>query len=185
MGFAELRPELDAQLAELAAKGRSSSQIARELGITRNAVIGRCRRRGFTLLNPPCRPVVKAAPQPKPKMEPPAPSASPSRSRKGRAPRQFSREAPKVAPLSKKLLAAFAPPPIAQEQREWPTVSILGLTSTTCRWPIGDDPASPDFQYCGAMKEIGPYCSRHGSLAYTPRGIDKVRRDAVKGSRFA
>jgi hypothetical protein len=112
-------------------------------------------------------------------------SASPSRTGKGRAPRQFSREAPKVAPLSKKLLAAFAPPPVAIEPREWPAVDILGLTTMTCRWPIGDNPSSPDFKYCGAMKEIGPYCARHGAMAYTPRGLDKVRRDAVKGSRFA
>ena len=175
----DLKPELDEQLAALAAAGRTSAQIGRELGLTRNAVIGRCRRRGFRLLNPSCCPVVKVAQQSSPA------SASPSRTGKGRAPRQFSREAPKVAPLSKKLLAAFAPPPVAIEPREWPAVDILGLTTMTCRWPIGDNPSSPDFKYCGAMKEIGPYCARHGAMAYTPRGLDKVRRDAVKGSRFA
>lgn len=42
MGFAELRPELDTQLAALAAKRMTSTQIGRELGITKNAVIGRC-----------------------------------------------------------------------------------------------------------------------------------------------
>jgi GcrA cell cycle regulator len=85
--------------------------------------------------------------------------------------------------LSKKLLAAFAPPPIAQEQREYPTVDILGLTSMTCRWPIGDEPASVEFRYCGAPKEIGPYCGFHGSKAFTPRGVDKARRDAAMGAR--
>ena len=143
------KPELDDQLAALAATGRTAAQIGRELGITRNTVIGRCRRRGFPLLNPSCHPVVKVAQQPKPKMEP------------------------------------ICQPTVVQAQREWPPVTVLGLTSRTCRWPISDDPASPDFQYCGAPKELGPYCSRHGGLAYTPRGRDKVRRDAVRGSRFA
>jgi GcrA cell cycle regulator len=266
--MADLKSELDEQLAALAAAGRSSSQIGRELGITRNAVIGRCRRRGIRLLSRSGDKVVKAHVQPEPKITPVcqpfdagrfpigqrvqlsqqgvdtfprrpdragtisglsatpersrrvkwdsaknpelwsmtflAPvdqrkpdneaflvdrisptSASPSRSGKGRAPRQFSREAPKVAPLSKKLLAAFAPPPVAIEPREWSTVDILGLTPTTCRWPIGDDPRSPDLMYCGAPKETGSYCAAHNLIAYTPRGLDKVRRDAARGSRFA
>ncbi len=151
-----LKPELDDQLAALAAKGWSSSRIGLELGITRNAVIGLCRRRGFQLLGKSGRQI----------------ASTPT-----------TREAPKIAPLSKKLLAAFAPPVVAAEQRAWPTVNILGLTSKSCRWPIGDTPSDPNFQYCGAPKSIGPYCSDHGLVAYTPLGIDKVRRDDARAYR--
>ncbi len=185
-----LKPELDDQLAALAANGWSSSRIGLELGLTRNAVIGRCMRRGFQLLGKSCRQFASTpTTQPELKLpricQPKPASASPSRSGKGRAPRQFSREAPKIAPLSKKLLAAFAPPVVAAEQRAWPTVDILGLTSLTCRWPIGDTPSDPNFQYCGAPKSIGPYCSDHGLVAYMPRGIDKVRRDDARACRAA
>ena len=63
-----VKPELDDQLAALVANGWSSSQIGLELGLTRNAVIGRCRRRGFRLLNPSCCPVCQGRAAIKPRV---------------------------------------------------------------------------------------------------------------------
>jgi GcrA cell cycle regulator len=44
--------------------------------------------------------------------------------------------------------------------------TILNLTSSTCRWPIGD-PGDSDFHFCGAKCEAGqPYCEYHAAMAY-------------------
>ena len=46
--------------------------------------------------------------------------------------------------------------------------TILTLTETTCRWPIGD-PAAEDFHFCGGASEIGqPYCQYHSKIATQP-----------------
>jgi GcrA cell cycle regulator len=183
MKFAELKPELDEQLAALAAKGMTSAQIGRELGVTKDVVIGRCRRRGFKLLSRSGDKVVEPAPQPEPKIEPicqPKPaSASSSRAGKGRAPRQFSRAAPKVAASSTMLLAKVDAPVACDDSMH---VDIMGLTPTSCRWPIGD-PTLPSFRYCGGQKESlgAPYCSHHMIRAFTPRGLEKVRKGASFG----
>ena len=111
---------------------------------------------------------------------------SPSRSGKGRAPRQFSRTPPASAPLSAKLLMAFESPPPAPAgpEKVWPRVDLLGLTQSMCRWPFGEPRDIKAFQYCGSPKEIGPYCSVHAALAYTPRGADKMRREQAKERRW-
>lgn len=45
-------------------------------------------------------------------------------------------------------------------------LSILDLTATTCRWPIGD-PENPNFHFCGKKAVPGkPYCKEHSELAY-------------------
>lgn len=40
-------------LRDLIAKGKTASQIGDAMGITRNAVIGKCRRMGYRLMTPP------------------------------------------------------------------------------------------------------------------------------------
>lgn len=57
--------------------------------------------------------------------------------------------------------AATEPPPTRQ-------CRLLDLTSTTCRWPLGD-PSHADFYFCGELPENGyPYCSFHCCKAYIP-----------------
>jgi GcrA cell cycle regulator len=53
---------------------------------------------------------------------------------------------------------------IPEEQRR----TILTLTESTCRWPIGD-PARGQFYFCGGASEIGqPYCEQHSKIATQP-----------------
>lgn len=55
-------------------------------------------------------------------------------------------------------------------------VSILTLTTATCRWPIGH-PGEDNFFFCGARTKPGqPYCEAHSRLAYqvpTPKEAKK------------
>lgn len=47
-------------------------------------------------------------------------------------------------------------------------VTIDGLQSHHCRYPIGD-PRQPEFRYCGRFQYgNGPYCLEHQQLCYVP-----------------
>jgi GcrA cell cycle regulator len=58
-------------------------------------------------------------------------------------------------------------------------VNIFTLTSSTCRWPIGD-PGDAEFHFCGSKCEAGqPYCEYHAAMAYqAPQPRSSRRRSA-------
>ena len=48
-----------------------------------------------------------------------------------------------------------------------PCCTLMELTSTSCRWPIGD-PRDAEFRFCGARKEIeDSYCATHHAMSLT------------------
>jgi GcrA cell cycle regulator len=56
--------------------------------------------------------------------------------------------------------------------------TVMTLSSTMCRWPIGD-PGSSDFHFCGNSTEAGsPYCEAHVRQAYQPAQSRRDRRRA-------
>ena len=163
-----LKPELDEQLAALAAKKWSSTQIARELGITRNAVIGRCRRRGIKLLSQAGHQSISKA-----RVSVAAQPATPiSMSMLLRPPKRSHQRKPPLA---------VAPTPVCDASTH---VDIMGLERNMCRFPFGD-PASPDLRYCGAVKATpgASYCERHMKLCYTPRGLLQARKEGAYNVR--
>lgn len=150
--------------------GLSASQIAAELGgITRNAVIGKVHRLGLS---------GRAK----------SPAASVPRPRKPRASAMMLRVArptlrgnTALARLPSYELDYEPDPEITAEivpigQR----CSLIELSDSKCRWPIGD-PGTPDFFFCGGKPADGlPYCMHHARIAYQP--VDRRRdRRAVRG----
>ena len=69
--------------------------------------------------------------------------------------------------------AKSQPAPIAQPVEDIPIPeaqrrTILTLTGSTCRWPIGD-PAREEFYFCGGASQVGqPYCPHHAQMAFQP-----------------
>ena len=63
---------------------------------------------------------------------------------------------------------AFATDFADQESIEG-SLTIVDLTASTCRWPIGDPRNLGTLRYCGDTAQSGPYCERHARLAYLPR----------------
>lgn len=157
----------DHTLAQLA-REYSASQIAQQLGCSRNAVIGRCARRGIRLsryLVPRVEPIERAA--------------------KRRA-ADRRRYAAKRAALSG---LPFTPEwqgivEAVNEQRAPITkpqaagITITELRARSCRYPLWSKEAQPaDKLYCGAETEEGAvYCAHCSRLCYSPRRTEALDR---------
>jgi GcrA cell cycle regulator len=141
------------------AAGLSCSQIAVEIGATRNAVIGKLNRLGLSRGREIAAPTREQAGAAKPSR------AKPFRSNVSRARRALlalagaDREAPAVVAV-----------PIHEGRGR----SLLELGHGTCRWPI-NEPGAEDFRYCGnACFEGLSYCLGHARLAYRPAGRPRL-----------
>lgn len=125
----------------------SAAMIARRLGVTRNAVLGKIHRLG---LSQPRRPRPLAiAPPPRPAKARPVASA---------------RRAPASAPVR-------TSPQTGAETGPGLVARLEDLPSRACHWPLGD-PQAADFAFCGRRAETGPYCPAHAGIAYRGRGVD-------------
>ena len=164
MSWTDERVEL---LKKLWADGLSASQVAAELGgVTRNAVIGKVHRLGLSGRAK----TTTAAPRAR-RPRNPQQTARPARPSAGSAPQTVGATA-----LKQDVKPQAAPQPKAEKQpAQDPVVvpiskraSILTLTESTCKWPIGD-PGDGDFHFCGHKSEAGaPYCKYHAEIAYQP-----------------
>ena len=126
------------------AAGLSCREIACEIGVSRNAVIGKLSRLSLTR-------------EKKVEIRRPGPKTGRSRS------------VPRLQYRILRKLFNEAPPaeddqPIHSEQH----CSLLELSEEKCRWPISN-PGEEDFCFCGNRPLDGlPYCAGHSRLAYQP-----------------
>ncbi|MDB5612291.1 MAG: GcrA-like regulator [Bradyrhizobium sp.] len=126
--------------------GLSCREIAADIGVSRNAVIGKLSRLNLTR--------EKSGDERRP-------------ARKNATKRRRLKTAPRLQYQS--LLALYAAPqsmaddePIHDGHR----CSLLELSKERCRWPI-NTPGAEDFCFCGNMPVEGlPYCAGHTRLAY-------------------
>ncbi|MFG1403146.1 GcrA family cell cycle regulator [Xanthobacter sediminis] len=168
MSWNDERVEL---LKKLWSEGLSASQIANELGdITRNAVIGKVHRLGLSG-----------------RAKSSASAVRPQRPNRPESPRDQTRPQRPMVQGNTALAAeiddlpeeapAPAPKPVASDnvvslgQR----CTIMNLTESTCRWPVGE-PGTESFYFCGGKSNPGmPYCTQHARIAYQP--VQDRRRD--------
>ena len=135
-----------AQLRSAFGAGLTCSQIAGEIGVSRNAVIGKMNRLGLS------RPRNMLAPAPE---------------------RQRAAWRPKSDNVTKlfsqhRILMRLPPEPLAPPEtiRNGNGCSLLELTPGKCRWPI-NEPGAADFCFCANPKVEGlPYCVGHARIAY-------------------
>jgi GcrA cell cycle regulator len=135
--------------------GLTCSQIAAEIGVTRNAVIGKLHRLGLTTGGRPGRPPSALAQR----MRTAAP-VQPRERRQTRLTRIFRAIAdagPTLVPFPTEIEV-----PVESAHR----CSLFDLTSDRCRWPLSD-PGKDDFGFCGNHTIAGiSYCAGHARLAY-------------------
>ncbi|MFO1100628.1 MAG: GcrA family cell cycle regulator [Xanthobacteraceae bacterium] len=141
------------QLKRCFQAGLSSSQIAREMGVTRNAVIGKMNRLGLS------RPKDALAKQ----------HHEQKRAAKLARPRRMRMN---IFAQRAILTTAYAEPLTcdAIPIHEGRGCTLLELSHGKCRWPI-DAPGADDVYYCGNEPLPGlPYCAGHARIAYRPVG---------------
>jgi GcrA cell cycle regulator len=143
------------QLRSFVTAGLTCSQIAGEIGVTRNAVIGKIHRLGLSPGRPRGRQPAALAQRMR---------AAPSQPRPPRSPlarllrTMATAEASTVVPFP----AAMGIPTVENVRR----CSLLELAGGACRWPLSD-PGKADFGFCGNDAIAGiSYCAGHARLAY-------------------
>ena len=140
-----------ALLKNLMDAGLSCGQIAREIGVSRNAVIGKANRLGLSRFE----------------------------KRVDRAPGQTgTRKNRNIAGKHRILRGLWAKPQVAPAEADdsISRCSLMDLREWHCRWPCGD-PNSKDFGFCGNPPVDGlPYCSAHARIAYRPGTRAVVRQ---------
>ena len=139
-----------ALLKTLFERGRTCREMAYEIGVSRNAVIGKLARLNLT------RGRAARAPRAERRNGP-----APQRSRGARQLQILLKtriEQDEAAALPSVLEALPIP--------QGPGCSLLDLGDDKCRWPIGDANAA-DLLFCG-NKPLGgfPYCAGHARMAY-------------------
>lgn len=152
-------------LKKLWADGRSASQIAKQLGVTRNAVIGKVNR-----LDLPMRKTTVSTPRRRQ-------SYVRLNQQHGASPDQL--RAQRIKDRQRAALKAIEPDPVPAEAQKPLRLSLINLTDKTCKWPIGD-PQAPEFHFCGNTAPLeDPYCPFHQKMAYQPNSSrDAMRRAA-------
>jgi GcrA cell cycle regulator len=140
--------------------GLSCRQIADDIGVSRNAVIGKLSRLNLT-------------------REKNGDARRPAR--KDAARERRPRAGPRTVPrLQYQMLKALygEPQPVAEDEpiHNGHCCSLLELDEQRCRWPIST-PGAADFCFCGNTPLDGlPYCAGHTRLAYRPGSRQRVGR---------
>ena len=137
--------------------GLSCAQIANEIGVSRNAVIGKMNRLGLS------RGRRTAAPG---------------------APRAASPRRPHVLTQRIALKAVFAAEPVVTDVVSTEPCSLFNLTARKCRWPIGAV-GTPDFNFCGNGRPTEPARPRAHGLSLLGASADADREPPGKdGARL-
>jgi len=132
--------------------GLSCSRIAYEIGVSRNAVIGKMHRLGLARPKEVRQRERAARPGPR------------------RTPATWRHQRPTVAVQQEMLKAVFPASSACPEVeiRSGRGCTLFELGQQKCRWPIST-PGATDFCFCGNEPVKGlPYCAGHARLAYRP-----------------
>jgi GcrA cell cycle regulator len=135
--------------------GLSCREIAADIGVSRNAVIGKLSRLNLTRNR----------------------AVEDRRLERSLAPTRGTRAVPRLqyemlATIYGETDAPVVTGPIDDANR----CSLLELSENRCRWPIST-PGSADFCFCGNTAPDGQsYCSGHSRLAYRPNSRARMMR---------
>ena len=125
----------------------SAALIAKRLGVTRNAVLGKIHRLGLSKPRA-SRPPGARTPEPRPS-------------------RLERRCAVVRATAAERVARSPAPPDLGPGL----VPHLEDLPRRACHWPLGD-PQAADFAFCGRRAETRPYCAAHAAIAYRGPGVN-------------
>jgi GcrA cell cycle regulator len=133
--------------------GRSCVTLAKELGVTKNSLVGRKGRLGLPNRLSPIR--------------------GGSANFKGRSGKRKVRVGSvTLPPIVAPIFVAPLPEPVMEqvvEVRCAPSPKLVTRRTTACCWPIGE-PGTKTFRFCDDTARAGkPYCREHHAIAYISR----------------
>ena len=140
--------EMVDKLRQMWTEGKTATESAKELGVTKNSIVGKVHRLCLT-----------ARPSPiKSKDEEPVEKA------------EVEKEIPEEAEENIEVIAETVEPvkteKVEKKHKNGCHVKLVELDSHTCRWPLGD-PRDEDFCFCGKKVRMGQtYCEEHANMAY-------------------
>lgn len=155
--------EAVSRLQALWAEGRSTADIGRQLGITKNAVVGKAHRLKLTARPSPIRRDTTKSQVTRRLAPHPAKEAVTTRTQ----------------PLQPAALEIETTVQAAQPAIRPVLVSAARSIGriTSCCWPLGE-PGTPTFRFCGdAAMQGRPYCAEHAAIAYVR--VRERREDAA------
>ncbi|MGI5845885.1 MAG: GcrA family cell cycle regulator [Alphaproteobacteria bacterium] len=152
-------PAILNKMKSLLGKGLSTAEIGKKIGMSKNAVVGKLNRLGWS--NKPASDIKKKTPVKKTTTAKVKPV---KKDKIKKEPVQITKKAKATIKastrgISKKNL-------IAHQHMIQHAVELAMLRSDQCRWPIGN-PDTEKFHFCGAKVFPGkPYCYEHCRAAY-------------------
>ena len=156
MGWTDEQVE---ELKRLWDKGLTTGEIGKALGVSKNAVVGKAHRLGLNGRPSPIRRGEDdATAVPDRKSTPLAMTVVDTFLSTTAVPTEKE-----SAPAKKKTAKTAA---VKKSEEKQKIFTVNDLTSSSCRWPIGD-PKDEDFHFCGkeALPDK-PYCAEHAAIAY-------------------
>lgn len=135
------------QLRKMWSEGLTANEIAKKLGVTKNAIVGKVHRLCLT-----ARP-------------------SPIKSKDNveeNEPAQTQTEIVFEETIEEEIVVQEVETPTVATPKacKGSNIKLVDLDSHTCRWPIGD-PRDDDFCFCGKKVRSGQtYCDEHSAVAY-------------------
>lgn len=131
------------RLRQMWSEGLTANEIAKKLGVTKNAIVGKVHRLCLT-----ARP-------------------SPIKSKENEALSEDIEQTGANAAMSADLFEnTSAAGKSTSTNKKIENIKLVDLDSHTCRWPIGD-PRDEDFCFCGKKVRTGQtYCDEHSQMAY-------------------
>lgn len=145
-------------------QGLSDTEIAAELGITRNAAIGRRTRMHLPVNRLTTTNRVRLNSENLARARAKAAIMRRMKQRRLPKPQEKPAYAPRAEPFTP--LPDNAQPLITGGAR----AAVSALEANSCRWPTGD-PKTADFGFCGRDHAKGlPYCEHHARMAFAPTG---------------
>jgi GcrA cell cycle regulator len=147
------------RLREGAAAGKSAGDIAIELGVTRNTIIGKLRRMKI--------PLVSVLAQQRRIRTLCADDRAAIRAATSTTPRRPKMFRPKIVKLVPARVLAPAPAPKLPEVLS-PGISLFDIEANQCRYPLADAVPLSDFLFCGlpTKDDKCSYCQSHWELCY-------------------
>jgi GcrA cell cycle regulator len=178
----EWPPERVETLKQLWAEGLSASAIAKQIGGTRNAIIGKVHR-----LNLPRRKPAAPRPPRVKREKPPRTNRDARRDRRLAGVWRWAHPADKIKTVTIPAARTDIPLPVSLG------IPLLALRDEQCRYPDGG-PRDPAVTFCGhPVFEVRsgdrliarrPYCEAHCALAYVPAESHSKGRDERTAAYF-